>query len=63
MGTQMIKENKELSSNEKGATAIEYGLITAIVGVAIIGSLNIFGGSIDTTFDTISASVDSVQAP
>ncbi|MEO1207529.1 MAG: Flp family type IVb pilin [Pseudomonadota bacterium] len=32
---------KKLKEDESGATAIEYGLIAAIVGVGIIGSLEL----------------------
>ena len=40
--------------NQSGATAIEYGLIAALVAVAIIGGATSVGGSLGTTFTTIS---------
>lgn len=40
------------AKDESGATAIEYGLIAALVGVAIIGSLNTLSGALNTTFGT-----------
>jgi pilus assembly protein Flp/PilA len=41
--------------DESGATAIEYGLIAALVSVAIIGVLSQLGGSLKTTFQSVSA--------
>ena len=40
--------------DESGATAIEYGLIAALVGVAIIGALNALSAGLDTTFTAAS---------
>jgi pilus assembly protein Flp/PilA len=39
-------------SDESGATAIEYGLIAAIVGVGIITSLNALKAALNTTFNS-----------
>lgn len=39
--------------DESGATAIEYGLIAAGISVAIVGTVNTVGGTIDGNFDTI----------
>ena len=38
---------------ESGATAIEYGLIAALISVAIIGVVSNVGTSLNTTFQTI----------
>ena len=43
--------------NESGATAIEYGLIAALISVAIIGGATALGTGVDTTFDTIAGKV------
>lgn len=40
-------------NDESGATAIEYALIAAVVGVGIIAALGTLAGSISTTFNTI----------
>jgi pilus assembly protein Flp/PilA len=45
--------------NEDGATAIEYGLIAALIGVAIITAVGLVGTSLNTTFDTISTKLSS----
>ena len=39
--------------DESGATAIEYGLIAALIAVAIIGAVRAVGGTLSTTFDGI----------
>ena len=41
--------------DESGATAIEYGLIAALVSVVIIAGLNALGPSLRDTFCGISA--------
>ena len=40
--------------NEDGATAIEYGLIAALIGVAIITAVGLVGTGLNTTFNSIS---------
>ena len=40
-------------SDESGATAIEYGLIAALIAVAIIGAATTVGTNLSTTFTTI----------
>ena len=39
--------------DESGATAIEYGLIAALISVVIITAVATLGGSLETTFTTI----------
>jgi pilus assembly protein Flp/PilA len=40
--------------DQSGATAIEYGLIASLIGVAIIVGATALGGSLNTTFQNIS---------
>ena len=47
----------QLIQDETGATAIEYGLIAALVSVAIIVALTALGGSLSTLFTNISDTV------
>ncbi len=49
---------KELFADESGATAIEYGLIAALVSVAAIAALTALGGSLRGIFGAASASLD-----
>ena len=43
--------------NESGATAIEYGLIAALISVAIIGGATALGGNLNTLFGNLAADV------
>ena len=43
--------------DESGATAIEYGLIAALIAVVIIGAVSAVGTSLSTKFNTISTDV------
>lgn len=49
-------------SNRSGATAIEYGLIAALLAVAIIGSLSLFPQAITAAFTRIGTAL-TVPAP
>jgi pilus assembly protein Flp/PilA len=42
-----------LLTNDDGATAIEYGLIAALIAVAAIGALTLVGSHLSSTFNTI----------
>lgn len=37
--------------DRSGATAIEYGLVAALVGAALVSGMTIFGGAINNTMD------------
>ena len=43
--------------DDSGATAIEYGLIAALIAVVIIGAVQVVGTGLSTTFTTVSASL------
>lgn len=53
----MTNKDKKLFRNEKGATAIEYALIAALLSVAAIGALQLLGTTLDVKYDTISSSI------
>ena len=44
--------------NNKGATAIEYGLIAALIAVAAIGAMGAVGGKLKNTFSNVSNSMN-----
>jgi len=50
---EMVKFLK-LIRNEEGATAIEYGLIAALIAVAAIGAMQGIGNKLNTTFNNVS---------
>lgn len=43
--------------NPKGVTAIEYGLIAALIAVVIIGAVTLVGGRLVNTFNSIANSL------
>lgn len=47
--------------DEHGATAIEYGLIAALIAVVIIGALTLLGEEISEKFDEIADAVSSAS--
>jgi pilus assembly protein Flp/PilA len=49
---------QELIRDESGATAIEYGLIAALIAVAIIGALTVLGTNLSALFDGIASTVE-----
>lgn len=48
-------------NDESGATAIEYGLIAALISVAIIASLQLLGPELQGIFDRITASLQGAN--
>jgi len=50
----MFATLRNLVRDESGATAIEYGLIAALVSVAAVGALTSLGNSLSTMFDAVS---------
>jgi pilus assembly protein Flp/PilA len=44
---------KSFIASESGATAIEYGLIAALISVAIVAALTAVGGQLNTLFNTV----------
>ena len=53
----MLKTFVKFAKNESGATAIEYGLIAALIAVVIIGGVAAVGTSLSSTFNTVSGSL------
>ena len=50
----IIDSIKNLMEDESGATAIEYGLIAALVSVAAIGAMSEMGSALTDVFTTVS---------
>ncbi len=45
------------AADQSGVTAIEYGLIAALVAVVIIGAVSALGTGLSNTFNSVSASL------
>jgi pilus assembly protein Flp/PilA len=48
---------KKFVKNEQAATAIEYGLIAALIAVAAIAAMRSLGTTISNTFNTVDSSM------
>jgi len=53
----MTKFITKFAQDESGATAIEYGLIAALIAVAVIAALNSLSGKITGTFNKVGAAM------
>lgn len=56
-----IRTMGRLRSDKRGATAIEYGLIAALIGVAIISSLSKLGGGSNGMWGRLDATLDAAM--
>ena len=52
-----MKTIRNLFKNEKGATAIEYGLIAALIAVAIITAVGSVGSKLTGTFNKVATNL------
>ena len=50
----MTKFLNNLFKNDEGATAIEYGLIAALIAIAAIAAMTNIGKQLGTTFNNVS---------
>ena len=50
---EFLKIMLEGKRDEKGATAVEYGLMVALIAVVIIVAVTLLGQNLSTMFDTI----------
>ena len=50
---------RQLATSDEGVTAIEYGLIAALIAVFIIASVTIVGSKLDAVFTAISTAIQA----
>jgi pilus assembly protein Flp/PilA len=50
----------KLINDRSGATAIEYGLIAALISVVIIGAVTLVGTNLSSTFNAIGTKLSAV---
>jgi pilus assembly protein Flp/PilA len=51
-----------LRNEEKGATAVEYGIMVALIAVVIIVAVTTLGGNLTAMFDNVAGSVPTAPA-
>ncbi len=52
-----MKKLMRFLKDEDGVTAIEYGLIAALIAVVIIGAVTLVGGELKKTFNTVESAL------
>jgi pilus assembly protein Flp/PilA len=57
----MTKIFARFLKDESGATAIEYGLIAALISVALITGATTLGDQLDTTFGELATELDAAN--
>lgn len=53
-----MKNFRKMLKDSKGATAIEYGLIAALIAVAAITAMSTLGNNLSNTFNDVSDEMD-----
>ena len=56
-----MKFIKKLRKNEEGATAIEYGLIAALIAVAAMAAMGALGGELTETFTKVASTMSNAN--
>ena len=58
-GTRWLRR---LAQDDTGATAIEYGLLAALLGVALVSAMNGMGAQLKSTFNNTSSAMSGANA-
>lgn len=56
-GNRVMTVVRKFVRNSKAATAIEYGLIAALIAVAAVGAMRSLGTKLNSTFNTVSSNL------
>ena len=51
--SKLVKNLSALVREEDGATAVEYGMMVALIAAVIVGTVVILGGKVNTAFTTV----------
>jgi pilus assembly protein Flp/PilA len=57
MLSRLIRLNAMFRNSESGATAVEYGLMVALIAIVIIVAVSLLGTNLSTLFNTVATSV------
>lgn len=57
MFTRLYVWLQTLRDEERGATAVEYGLLVALIAVAIIITVTALGGALDSLFQSVTSAL------
>jgi pilus assembly protein Flp/PilA len=53
----MLKDMLRKLKEQKGATAVEYGLMVALIAVVIVGAVSALGSSVMDTFNNVATTI------
>lgn len=53
----MVQNRLSQLGNEKGASAVEYGLLVALIAVVIIAAVTLLGGNLNDIFNDIAEAI------
>ena len=59
---KLICRIKGLCSREEGASAVEYGLLVALIAAVIVGAVTFLGTSISTQFNQVATTVNAASS-
>lgn len=57
--TNLMQHTQRFLRDEKGVTAIEYGLLASLIAVALIAGATLLGGNLNTMFNGIAGKIDT----
>lgn len=60
MLTALYVRARNWAASDEGATALEYGILVALIALVITGGVLAFGNQIDAFFDSITVGAGSV---
>ena len=60
--TAGLKLKERALSGEKGATAVEYGIMVALIAVVIIVAVGLIGGNLNGAFDSVADTLPDIAA-
>lgn len=58
----LMNKMRSFLQEEDGVTAIEYGLIAALIAVVIIAAVDLVGTNLDLTFDKVATELGNANA-
>ena len=62
MFTQALTWLKSFAKSDEGVTAIEYGLIAALISVTIIAAVSLVGTELTNTFNAVSTAMQTATS-
>jgi pilus assembly protein Flp/PilA len=57
MTVRLTRALQRLRGSERGATAVEYGLMVALIAIVVIGAVSLLGENMSSIFATVSSRV------